>query len=213
MKITKYGQCCLLIEVNGKRILTDPGRFTSTQNDVTGVDIILITHEHADHLHIESLDAVTKNNPGAKIITNTEVGKILKEKKISHEVLEGRSSSEIEGIMLEAYDGKHAKIDGEFGLVQNTGYFIAEELFYPGDAYTEPGKEVSLLALPAGGPWFKSADALAYARAVKPKRAFPVHDWMFNKDGLAAVYGMFENRLRESGITFIRLTNGETKEF
>jgi L-ascorbate metabolism protein UlaG (beta-lactamase superfamily) len=28
MKIKKIGHCCLVIETNGKRIMTDPGSFT-----------------------------------------------------------------------------------------------------------------------------------------------------------------------------------------
>jgi len=212
MKITKYGQCCLLVEIDGKRILTDPGRFTTTQNGVQDIDFILITHEHADHLHSESLNAILANNPNAKVVTNTAVGKILEEWGIAHEILEGRGTSEVESIPLEAYDGPHAEIDGEFGLVQNTGYFIAGELFYPGDAYTEPGKNVPVLALPAGGPWFKTADAAEYARKVKPVKAFPIHDWMFNEDGLASVAGILGKRLEEAGVEFVPLGNGESKE-
>jgi L-ascorbate metabolism protein UlaG (beta-lactamase superfamily) len=63
MKITKFGQCCLLIEVAGKRVLTDPGVFSTTQNDLTNLDLILITHEHGDHLHSESLQAILEKKP------------------------------------------------------------------------------------------------------------------------------------------------------
>ena len=70
-------------------------------------------------------------------------------------------------------DGKHAEIFEEYGQVQNTGYFIENKLFYPGDAYTEPGKVVDVLALPVAGPWCKSAEAIAYAIRVQPKKAFP----------------------------------------
>lgn len=31
--------------------------------------------------------------------------------------------------------------------VQNTGYFINDKLFYPGDALTNPNKEIEILAL------------------------------------------------------------------
>lgn len=55
MKVTKFGHCCLLIEEEGLRILTDPGSYSTRQNDVQNIDVILITHEHPDHLHIESL--------------------------------------------------------------------------------------------------------------------------------------------------------------
>ncbi len=211
MKITKYGQCCLLIEINEKRILTDPGRFSVSQNDVRNIDLILITHEHADHLHAESLATILKNNPNVKIVTNTAVGKILSNLGIAYEILEGSNTEEKAGVIIEAYDGRHAEIYKEYGQVQNTGYFIAEELFYPGDAYTEPGKKVSILALPVAGPWCKSVDAISYALLVKPDKAFPVHDWLLNSDGIALVHDLFETQLRENNIEFVRLSNNETK--
>lgn len=213
MKITKYGQCCLLIEVDGKRILTDPGRFSVSQNAVTDIDLILITHEHADHLHSESLSVIVKNNPKAKIVSNSSVGKILEELGLTHEILEGIDSGEKVGILIEAHDGKHAEIFEEYGQVQNTGYFIGEKLFYPGDAYTEPNKPVDVLALPIAGPWCKSADAIAYALRVKPAKAFPVHDWLLNEDGIALTHGLFESQLGKGGVEFVRLLNNETKEF
>ncbi len=213
MKITKFGQCCLLIEVNGKRVLTDPGRFSVSQNTVTDIDLILITHEHADHIHSASLQAILENNPKAQVVTNSGVARVLTELGISHEILEGAAHGEMSGVALEAYDGKHAEIFEEYGQVQNTGYFIANQLFYPGDAYTEPKKDVPVLALPVAGPWCKSADAIAYALRVKPQKAFPVHDWLLNDDGVALVYGLFESQLKNHDIEFVRLGNDETKEF
>jgi L-ascorbate metabolism protein UlaG (beta-lactamase superfamily) len=213
MKITKYGQCCLLIEVKGKRILTDPGRFSVSQNDVKDIDLILITHEHADHLHSESLEAILKNSPDAQVVTNSSVAKVLAELGVSHEILEGTAHGEKCGLTIEAFDGKHAEIYEEYGQVQNTGYFIENKLFYPGDAYTEPGKDVEILALPVAGPWCKSADAIAYALRVKPAKAFPVHDWLLNDDGIALTYGLFESQLQNNDIEFVRLQNDETKDF
>ena len=79
MKIKKIGHCCLLIEIDGTWILTDPGAFSGAQNQVTHIDVILITHEHVDHLHTKSLQEVLKNNPEAQVITNTGAGKMLDE--------------------------------------------------------------------------------------------------------------------------------------
>ena len=43
------------------------------------IDGILYTHEHSDHLNIDSLKKVLENNPQATIFTNDGVGKLLKE--------------------------------------------------------------------------------------------------------------------------------------
>ncbi|MEK6878040.1 MAG: MBL fold metallo-hydrolase [Nanoarchaeota archaeon] len=60
MNITKYGHCCLLIDINGVRILTDPGNYSTMQDTAENVDFILITHEHSDHLHIDSVKTILK---------------------------------------------------------------------------------------------------------------------------------------------------------
>ena len=88
MKIKKVGHCCLIIETNNLKIMTDPGNFSIEQNQEKDVDVVLITHEHADHFHLESLLEVIKNNPQCRIITNTSVKKLLDKENIACEILE-----------------------------------------------------------------------------------------------------------------------------
>lgn len=185
MKITKFGHCCLLVEEKGIRILTDPGIYSEKQNNVTEIDIVLITHEHSDHFHVESVKNILKNNPEAKIVTNTAVGKLLDKEGVAYLVLENGNSLVKKGVKVEAFGEKHALIHKTLEPVQNTGYFINEKLFYPGDALTNPNKDVEILALPVAGPWIKISEAIDYALKLKPKMCFPVHDGILVNFGAA----------------------------
>jgi L-ascorbate metabolism protein UlaG (beta-lactamase superfamily) len=214
MKIRKIGHCCLLIETDaGKRILTDPGNFSTGQNEATGIDLAVITHEHADHFHVESLKAVLANNPTAQVVANAAVGTILAAEGIVHQVLEGEAAAEVSGVPLEAHDARHEEIFEEMGQVQNTGFFIAGRLFYPGDAFAVPAKPVEILALPVAGPWCRIRDAVRYALAVKPKVAFPVHDGMIQDGRFGSVHGAPAKFLPPAGIEFRPLGAGEEADF
>lgn len=213
MKIKKIGHCCLLIQTKEINILTDPGSFSTDQNLITGIDLILITHEHNDHLHTGSLKEIISNNPNVKIFTNSSVGKILDQENISYELLEGNDVKMINNLLIEAFDSKHEEIFEEIGQVKNTGYFIGEKLFYPGDSYSNPMKEVPVLALPVAGPWCKISDAIRYALEVKPKKAFPVHDGMLQKNKIGASHKIPEKVLNENGTEFISVFEGDEIEF
>lgn len=212
MKITKLGHCCLLIEHNNKRILTDPGAWSTAQNQVTNIDIILITHEHPDHLHIESLQAILQNNPSVKIITNTAVGKILSEKNITFTLLEHGQTITHENILIEAFGNAHEEIYEQFGMVQNTGYFIDNKFFYPGDAFTKPGKPVEILALPIVAPWMNFKTSMKYAIEIKPKIAFPVHDGALIAGRSGPIYAVPAKVFEPHTIKFIPLKEGESFE-
>jgi L-ascorbate metabolism protein UlaG (beta-lactamase superfamily) len=201
MKIKKIGHCCFVIEVNNRKIMTDPGFYTvEEQSKEKNINLIIITHEHKDHLHIESLKEIVKNNPNAKIITNNGVGKLLKELGIKYEVLENKVSKKVIDIDLEAHDCKHEEIYKEYLQVQNTAYFIDKRLFYPGDSFYNPGKPVEILALPVSGGWVRIRDAVNYALEVNPKICFPVHDGGLNAFGGAhKVPDIF---LTKAGIVF-----------
>ncbi len=211
MKIKKIGHCCLIIETKGVRIMTDPGSFTTAQNEEKNIDIIAITHEHGDHFHIDSLKAVISNNPGVKVITNTAVGKLLDAEGISYELLEDGGAINLNGIAFEGHGEHHAVIYKEIGQVQNTGFFIDNTLFYPGDALTNPNKPIDILALPVAGPWLKISEAIDYAIAVKPRRVFPVHDALYANPAFGSMH--VSKVLPEEGIEFIPLNAGEEKEF
>lgn len=213
MHIQKIGHCCLVIDTKDVRIVTDPGKFTSeTHAAIEGVHIVLITHEHADHIHVESLKALLDKNPDAKVITNSGVGKVLDDAGIAYEKLEGRDVQEVLGITLEAVDEKHVEIYEEFGQVQNTGYFIDNTLLYPGDSYAEIHREVAVLALPVAGPWCKLADALRYAIRVNPKQAFPVHDGLLAEERAEPHHRVPKVVLEEHNIEFVPMLRGDTLE-
>lgn len=216
MKIRKIGHCCLVIEVDGKKIMTDPGGWTTGQNEVAEIDFVLITHEHGDHLHIESLKKVLQNNPGCKVVTNGSVGKLLSNEGINFIELNGIEkvdSCDCGGVLVEAYDGKHGEIYEEIGQVQNTGFFIDKTLFYPGDSMIDPGVDVKILAAPVYGPWLTLHGALDYILQLKPEFVFPVHDGMIVPSRGGRIYTIAPDICKDKGINFIHIIDGGEYNF
>ncbi|OGI95588.1 hypothetical protein A2917_03495 [Candidatus Nomurabacteria bacterium RIFCSPLOWO2_01_FULL_42_17] len=212
MKIKKLGHCCLVIEIDGKRIMTDPsfldygGESTLERN----ISAILITHEHADHLHIETLKQILQYNQNAIVITNTSVGKLLNEAGIKYVKVEDGESYDLNGVILAGFGDMHAQIYEDYGQVQNTGYMI-NALCYPGDSFNLPNARVDILALPVLGPWMKMKDAIDYAKELKPRVCFPVHDAPL-KPFATFIYKIPENFLSKVGIEFKKLELGKEEE-
>ncbi len=213
MKVTKLGHCCLLIEEAGVRVLTDPGTFSTKQDEVTGIDLVLITHEHADHLHIDSLKKVIANNPTAKVITNSAVGKILDQEKIAYTVVEDGGKFSHGDVTIEGCGTEHGYIYKTVKAVMNTGYLVNNKLFYPGDALYDPKRPVEVLALPVVAPWLKISEAIDYAKALKPKACFPVHDGALRPDRAGFVPRVMGDALASTEIRFVPMAEGSVQEF
>src|SRR5574340_544363 len=103
MKITKYGHCCLLIEEDGLRILIDPGSYSTLPDGLDSIDLVLVTHEHQDHLHVDSLKAVLKGNPEVKVITNKSVSSLLEKEGIAHQLIEEGQKITEKDVLVEAF--------------------------------------------------------------------------------------------------------------
>lgn len=213
MKITKYGHCCLLIEENGVRVLTDPGVFTAeTHAQLTGVDVILYTHEHADHFHLESLKQLIALNTGVVIICNEGVSALLNSERIAHTTITD-GTHDHKGLSVTGVSGIHAEIHSTLPRVQNTGFLIGGRLWYPGDAFINPNVPVEILALPVAGPWMKLSEAVDYCIALKPKAAFPVHDMILHPQFAAFVPMMVETLIKPHGIAFQAMEANTIHEF
>ena len=212
MKITKLGHCCLIIETGGVRFMTDPGMFTiPEQENIEGIDAVVITHEHGDHFHLESLKKIIEKNPAAAIIANASVGKFLEKAALKYSKVGDGEATEVKGVGIAGYGKDHAPIYKEFGLVENTGYYFDGGLFYPGDAFYKPDRTVEVLALPVAGPWCKISESIDYAVSVKPKMAFPVHDGMLASGGFA--HQVAKTILEKEGVPFTPMWKGDNAEF
>lgn len=211
MKIQKIGHCCLVVEALGVRVLTDPGMFTTAQTDQQGLDAVLLTHEQADHVHLDSLKVVLDRNPKAVVLTNTAVGHLLAEADIPYTLLVDGGTYMVGDLAVCAYESPHAEIYEGVPRVLNTGFFIGDKLFYPGDAFIDPKRSVDVLALPVSAPWLRISDAVDYARLVNPRVCFPVHDAIISVP--AMFHGMPQRLLEPHGIGFHPLLAGESAEF
>ncbi len=171
-----------MIEIQGVRFLTDPGNYTTLQNEIKNIDAVIISHEHTDHLHIESVKTILKNNPGAIIISNSSVGKILEKENISYTKISDGEEIKIKDISISGHGQKHAPIYEGYEQTENTGYFFDKKLFYPGDAFTKIDEKIDILAFPIAAPWLNIQQAMDYVLEIKPRVAIPVHDGGLTKN-------------------------------
>lgn len=178
MHITKFGHSCLLVEEGEARILIDPGSYSDMQNGVRDVDIVLITHEHQDHLDIGSLKAILQNSPEAEIVTNGGAGKVLAEEGIEYQETGDGERMTVKDVLIEAFGKDHAVIHSSIPVIRNTGFFIANRFFYPGDAFVRPYAAEAKMA--------KEAPA-TYGRTVAN---MPLSDYIENNPFLHAQVGL-----------------------
>jgi len=208
MKITKLGHCCLIIDIRGVRFLTDPGNYTTAQDEVKNIHYVVISHEHTDHLHVESLKKVLANNPDAKVITNASVGKILEKEGIPFIKISEGEKQEFDGVEIAGHGTKHAPIYRDYEQVENTGYLFDKKFFNPGDAFHVPNVPVDILAFPVTGPWCTIEAGVDYAIAVKPRIAFGIHDGnLVRQTGISK--RLPELFLPKHGINFVFLELGK----
>ena len=187
MRVTKFTHACLRIEGAGV-LVVDPGEF-SEKTALDGADAVVITHEHFDHLDVAAVTAAVARRPGLRIFAHeavlTKLGEVA---GATTPVLPGEEF-EAAGFHLRAYGGQHAVIHPDIPRIVNLGYLIADEstnVYHPGDSFFVPeDATVDTLCVPLNAPWMRVAEAIEFARAVKPGRAFAVHDGLLNERGAA----------------------------
>ncbi len=211
MKITKFGHSCLLVEEQGVRLLFDPGEYSVFPSNLAELDAVLITHEHKDHYGHDTLVELLKRSPRAQVITNHAVGAKLETFGIPFQVIEDGQGLKIGTVDIEGEGEIHAVLHKEWPRCVNTGYRIGKRLFHPGDSLEIPKLPVEILALPVAGPWIYIGMAIDYAREIKPKVVFPIHDGILKKVGTTDI--LPKELLPKSGIEVRILEINQEYEF
>ncbi|QNN81983.1 MBL fold metallo-hydrolase [Brachybacterium sp. Z12] len=202
MKIRHLVHSCLLVEVAGRRLLIDPGAFSAEavralgEELLAGIDAVLVTHQHPDHLERGLLAEVLALAPDAQVLAEPETAALLEEPADGHapvpaERLHAFAAGQshelpaldgIAAVRIDAVGGQHAVIHPDIPRVGNSGLVISAgtepRLGITGDSL-EPLAEfhgIDVLAFAVVAPWSKMAETIDFLREVKPVLALPVHD-------------------------------------
>lgn len=204
MRVVKYTHSCVRLEKDDRAVVIDPGSF-SEEEPLDGASAVLITHEHPDHLDVEKL----KRHPSLEVWTNAAVAELLADAgpERVHVVADGSAFS-VAGFEVTVHGERHEVIHPDLPPVPNIGFFVDDQVFHPGDAFTQPGRPVDALFVPVSAPWMLSANAVDYVRAVKPKLALGVHDGLLNEIGLGIHSGLIERMSEAVGVDYRLLTPG-----
>jgi len=185
MNLTRLGHACLLVETPSTRILIDPGNFSSSWHGLTGLDAILITHQHPDHVDVDNIGTVIGANSEARLIVEPAVAELLGVHTPDTAVV--GDHLELGELSVEVVGGEHAVIHDRIPRVGNVGFILRESdgpaLFHPGDSYTTSPSGIDLLALPLTAPWARVAMTIDFANAVRPARVVPIHDAILSAEG------------------------------
>lgn len=189
MRLTKFSHACVRLEGDGVLVI-DPGSLSEPEA-LDGVDAVLITHEHADHFEPGRLADALAKRPSIGVYTNPDVAKQLTELAgVVTAVVPGDEFSAA-GFPVRTYGGLHAIIHPELPRVTNVGFFLQAGgevggIYHPGDSFDVPtDSTVDTLFVPSSGPWLKLAEAVEFVRAVAPRRAYALHDGLWNETGQA----------------------------
>lgn len=177
MDVTRFGHAAVLVEAAGSRILIDPGAFsTAATFALTGLDAIVVTHQHADHLDRGRIDGLVAANPGATLLAEPETAESL----AGWESTGADQVFEIGALTVTGVGSRHAEILPSLPRVGNVGVLVTgpdqPTFFHPGDTYEYRPEGVDILALPLSAPWAKVSETVDFVKALAPRTAFPVHD-------------------------------------
>jgi len=189
MKVHAWGHACVSLEDDRVCIVLDPGVWSDAADVLGRASVVLVTHDHADHLDVERLCSVLHERPELHVWGPASVrDALLAAGAPSNQVTElvAGERVDLDGVEVRTVGGTHAVVHPDLPLAANLGYLVAG-VYHPGDSVFAPGEPIEVLLTPVAGPWLLLADAIDMVRACSPQVVVPIHDAILSANGQGLV--------------------------
>ncbi|MBN2357792.1 MBL fold metallo-hydrolase [candidate division KSB1 bacterium] len=180
--MTFIGHGTLLFDYNGFIIHIDPVQRYADYNKLPKADLILVTHEHGDHLDPQAISKIRQTQ--TIIITNEASGRGLKDAV----VLKNGASKKIKDILIiavPAYNILHKRKNGEPFHPRGVGngyvlHLADKRIYIAGDTENIPEmadlENIDVAFLPMNLPYTMSPEMTAEAaKMIRPAILYPYH--------------------------------------
>jgi len=182
LEITFIGHGSLMFTFNGKVIHVDPFSKLAEYPKLPKADMLLITHEHRDHLDLKAMEAV-RTDKTVLVLTKTCAAKLK-----GGFIMENGDTETVGGLKIEAvpaYNLVHMRSEGipfhPKGI--GNGYVITfgdKRVYVAGDTENIPEmkklERIDCAFLPMNLPYTMNPEMVAdAAKAFKPKILYPDH--------------------------------------
>jgi len=182
LKITFIGHGTLMMTFGGKVIHVDPVGSYADYGKLPQADLILVTHEHGDHLDPKAIGILRKS--GTDLVGTDKCAE-----KVQNMILMKNGDSKVfQGLKVEAvpaYNIVHMRGPGApfHPKGQGNGYvltFADKRVYVGGDTENIPEmknlKNIDIAFLPMNLPYTMTPEMVAdAARVIKPKILYPYH--------------------------------------
>jgi len=182
LKITFIGHATLMFTFQGKIIHVDPVSREADYAQMPKADLILVTHEHGDHLDPAAIRSIRTDK------TIVVLPQLCAEKIQSGIVIKNGDEKDLCGLHIQAvpaYNIVHKRDNGQpyHPKGNGNGYVIQfgdKKVYVAGDTETIPEmkklEEIDVAFLPMNLPYTMSPEMVTEAaQAFKPKILYPYH--------------------------------------
>ncbi|MDU1889382.1 MAG: MBL fold metallo-hydrolase [Dysgonomonas sp.] len=190
LKVTLVGHGSVMFQYAGKTIQIDPYSNVTDYSKLPKADLIIITHEHGDHLDTMAIDAVKKAD------THFIVSKVVNEILGYGDVINNIDKTEWSGIPIEAvpaYNIINKNPQGNFyhPKGRGNGYIFTfgdKKVYVAGDTENIPEMDtlkgqIDIAFLPKNLPYTMTDDMFVdAAKKVMPKVLYPYHMSEFDQE-------------------------------